>query len=123
MARILIIDDEAAVRRPVRKMLEAQGHQVEDVGNGLVGIALHAAIPFDAIITDLHMPACDGIDVIRNVRRTGDRVGIILLSGQDECDSRSLAEEFGAVWILSKPFTVELLQNLVQEVASQSRRP
>jgi DNA-binding response OmpR family regulator len=123
VARILIIDDEPAVRRPVRKMLEIPGHEVEEVEDGLLGIALHAMAPFDVIITDLHMPRCDGLEVIRNLRQIGDAVGVILLSGQSEGESHAITQELGAVWILSKPFTVEQLQTLVHQISSQSSRP
>lgn len=69
MARILIIDDETAVRRSLRVLLERAGYEVDEAGDGQAGLRLHAARPADVIITDLFMPDFDGIETILELRR------------------------------------------------------
>lgn len=116
MARILIIDDEPAIRRSVRRILEIPGHEVEEVADGLAGIALHATRPFDIIITDLRMPDFDGIEVITGLRRIDSQVQIILISGGHQEDARSHSAELGPIWHLAKPFTLQDLQSLVLQI-------
>ena len=119
MPRILIIDDEPAIRRSVRKILELSGHTVDEAAEGIVGIAMHAAHPYDVVITDLRMPDCDGLEVITAVRRVDQAVKIILISDGDDYDSCQDAELFGAVTLLPKPFTMKTLQSVVDSIGGK----
>jgi CheY-like chemotaxis protein len=81
ITRILIIDDEAAVRDSLRGYLERVGYEVLEAPNGRVGLRLHKEKPVDLIITDIFMPDGDGIEVIRAVRRTAPQLKVITVSG------------------------------------------
>jgi DNA-binding NtrC family response regulator len=120
MARILIIDDDKAVRRSVRRILEKAGHELDEAEDGFAGMALHATRPFDLIITDLRMPGFDGIAVITSLRRIDPAVKIILISGGGDHTTTTQVADLGLVWVQAKPFSVQQLQNLVQTVLDKS---
>ena len=81
MARILIIDDDEQVRRYLRKILEAQGHEVVAASDGKLGIELCREEPTDLIITDIFMPEKEGLETIGELRRDYPDVKIIAISG------------------------------------------
>ncbi len=119
MARILIIDDEAAIRRLVRIHFERAGYQVTEAPDGRAGLALHAADPADVIITDLFMPDFDGIETIRELRRVGGGVKVIVASGGDSTGRLSMlgdAKLLGADRAFQKPVKPEELVKAVREL-------
>src|SRR5882672_2561126 len=82
MGLVLIVDDEPAIRRSVRRILEYAGYEVLESGNGVDALCLLERTTPDVLITDLHMPDCDGFELTRSLRKSGRRQPkIILLSG------------------------------------------
>ena len=119
MARILIIDDQTAVRNSLRALLERAGYEVDDAGDGRAGLRLHAARPADVIITDLFMPDFDGIETILELRRAYPAVKIIVISGGDSTgrlDMRTQAQLLGAHRMFPKPLETQELLNAVREL-------
>src|SRR5215475_12447612 len=107
MARILIIDDEAPVRRLLRHMLEKEGYEVIDAPDGEVGIKLFRERPSDLVLTDILMPEKEGIETIIELRKSFPRVKIIAMSGggrMGKLDVLPIAKSFGALQTLEKPF-------------------
>jgi CheY-like chemotaxis protein len=124
VARILLVDDDDAVRDILRKALQAAGHEVEEASNGALALAAYRRRPSDVVITDLVMPEKDGLEAIIELRRLDPAVKIIAMSG----GGRTLgppqlylesARTFGALDILSKPFTVSALLKAVSEVLAR----
>ena len=115
MARILIIDDEAAVRRFLRQTLELVGHEVTEAQNGSQGLDMLAGQPVDLVITDLFMPGADGFAVIDFIRRKDLSTKVITVTTGlgDDC---ALAKEKGAARTLVKPLSVRELLDTVKEV-------
>lgn len=108
MAKILIIDDEEQVRLYLRKILEPEGHEIVEAGNGKVGLQLYREEPADLIITDIFMPEKEGLETIRELRRDYPEVKIIVISGGGNrlnLDVLPMARRFGALRALAKPFT------------------
>jgi DNA-binding response OmpR family regulator len=105
MKRILVIEDDAEVRLVVARILEARGYRVSQAGNGREAMRLHAARPFDLIVTDVVMPEMDGLELVQKFRKTHPTLPIIAISGgtyrQLYLKSVKL---FGARWTLLKPF-------------------
>jgi DNA-binding response OmpR family regulator len=119
IARILIIDDEPAIRRILRIHLERAGHQVTEAPDGRAGLDLHAADPADLIITDLFMPDFDGIETIRELRRVGRGVKVIVVSGGDSSGRLSMlgdAKLLGADRAFAKPAKPEDLLTAIREL-------
>ena len=119
MARIILIDDDAAVRRTTRRLLERAGHEVREAGDGEAGLDLLARAGADLVITDIFMPGQDGIVTVRRLRKEFPQVKVIVLSGGDSTGRMNLrrdAELFGAAASLAKPFESADLLRSVDEV-------
>ena len=121
MARILLVEDDEAVRDLLRKTLVSAGYDVEEAPNGVVAVAAYRRQACDVVITDLVMPEKDGLEAIMELRRLDPAVKIIAMSG----GGRSLgpgqlylesARLFGALRTLAKPFTAQALLKAVSEV-------
>lgn len=109
MSRILVVDDEAAIRKVVRDALENAGHEVETAVDGEEAQALLAAGEFDLVITDLNMPRVDGLELVRRIR-TDRSVPILVLTVRQEEREKVRLLDAGADDYVTKPFGVaELL--------------
>ena len=109
MSRVLVVDDEAGLRKVVRDALEQAGHEVETASNGEEALALCAERDFDLIITDLAMPRGDGLHLVREVRKTS-LVPILVLTVRGEEREKVKLLDAGADDYMTKPFGVaELL--------------
>ncbi len=119
MARILVIDDDDAVRSTVRRILELLGHEVREADDGAAGLKLLGERDADLVITDIFMPGQDGIVTVGRIRKEFPRVKIIAMSGGDSTgrmDLRHDAVLMGAAASLAKPFTPGDLLETVQRV-------
>ena len=106
--RVLVIDDEAQIRRFLRISLEANGYEVHEVANGLDGISRAAQLRPDLIILDMGLPDIDGLEVLRRLREWTTTPAIIL-SVRDADDDKVAALDAGADDYLTKPFSLEEL--------------
>ncbi len=116
MKVILIVDDEAPVRRALRRALMATG--VEDLllleaENGLDGLALARAREPDVIVSDWNMPVLDGLELLHALRRDGRTTRFVLVTGYPTDDTRQRAADLGADAVLQKPVSVEELARAV----------
>jgi two-component system, OmpR family, response regulator MprA len=111
--RVLVVDDEEAVRESVRHALELEGYVVELAPDGGRALAqIEASLP-DAVILDVLMPGVSGLDVARRLRSGGNRVPILMLTARAEVDDRVAGLDAGADDYLVKPFALdELLARL-----------
>lgn len=119
MPRILLIDDDEAIRMVLRTSLEVMGHQVEVAGNGREGLEKALAEMFDLVITDLIMPEKEGIETIQELHRRQPALKIIAMSGGgrgNAADYLPLAGLLGATRTMAKPFSHEELARTVKEV-------
>jgi two-component system chemotaxis response regulator CheY len=117
MARILLLEDERALRAMLREALEDAGHEVIDAPDGRAAKDPDLVAATDVIVTDLMMPVCDGLEAIREARAIKATVRIIAMSGGGRrvtTDFLPLARELGANRILYKPFRVSELVEAVQ---------
>jgi two-component system response regulator MprA len=109
--KILVVDDERAVRDSLRRALELEGYEIElaeDGGKALSILAEDAAQP-DAIILDVLMPGVDGLEVCRRIRHSGNRVPVLMLTARDEVENRVAGLDAGADDYVTKPFALEEL--------------
>ena len=112
--KILVVDDERAVRESLRRALELEGYQVELAEDGEQALALVEDAPgADAMILDVLMPGIDGLEVCRRLRLGGHDVPVLMLTARAEVDSRVAGLDAGADDYLPKPFALaELLARL-----------
>lgn len=107
MARILLLEDERALRMLLREVLEDVGHIVVDAPDGRAAKNAAIVAATDVVVTDLMMPLCDGLEAIREAREIKSAVRIIAMSGGGRrvtTDFLPIARELGADCILYKPF-------------------
>jgi two-component system, OmpR family, response regulator MprA len=112
--RILVVDDEPAVRESLRRALALDGYEVELATDGEEALTrLNAATQPDAVILDILMPGIDGLEVCRRLRSTGSELPVLMLTARAEVDSRVAGLDAGADDYLPKPFALaELLARL-----------
>jgi len=114
MAQILVIDDEGAVRKMLRRLLEHLGHDVVEACDGGEGIQLFQQGGIDLIISDIVMPQ-SGLDVIRQVRQTDSDVSIIAITDYDIA-ALEMAKELGADYIFEKPLHIQDVMETVEDL-------
>src|SRR5438552_4992905 len=105
MSRVLLVDDEAGIRKVVRDALERAGHAVETAAEGEDASRLFDGAEFDLVITDLSMPQMDGLSLVEHIRRTS-RVPILVLTVRQEERQKVRLLDAGADDYVTKPFGV-----------------
>ena len=118
MAHILVIDDEAALRKVISLALTGRGDRVSQAENGRVAIQLLRSGTFDLVITDLLMPEQDGIETIIALRQNLPPTPVIAMSGAPNNSALYLeiAQRLGVRRTLAKPFDISELITAVDEV-------
>jgi DNA-binding response OmpR family regulator len=119
MALILVIDDDDTMRRMVRRILEAAGHEIVEAADGNQGTRLFAERKPELVVTDIVMPDKEGIETILDIRKIDDKAKIIAVSGGGVdigLNYLGVAGKLGATAVLAKPFRVNELNDLVTVV-------
>ena len=120
--KILVVDDERAVRESLRRALELEGYEIELAADGqeaLQRLEANGDGQPDAVILDVLMPVVDGLEVCRRIRRSGNRVPVLMLTARDEIENRVAGLDAGADDYVTKPFALE---ELVARVRALLRR-
>jgi two-component system response regulator MprA len=104
--RVLVIDDDRAVRDAVRRAFTLERYEVEVADGGLEGLQRLEASRPDVIVLDLMMPDVDGLEVCRRIRAAGDRIPILMLTARDAVSDRIDGLDAGADDYLVKPFDI-----------------
>ena len=108
--KILVVDDERAVRESLRRALELEGYEIELAADGREALErLEAESQPDALILDVLMPGVDGLEVCRRLRRTGSRLPVLMLTARDAVENRVAGLDAGADDYVTKPFALEEL--------------
>lgn len=122
--KIVIVDDESAIRELVRFNLEKAGYTVREAADGPTGLALAREKP-DLIVLDLMLPGMDGLEVCRSLKGARETAGIpiIMLTARDDEFDKVVGLELGADDYLTKPFSPRELVARVKAVLRRSQRP
>jgi two-component system KDP operon response regulator KdpE len=107
--RILVVDDEPAIRRFLHTSLGSQGYHVAEAEDGSAGLKALETSPADVLVLDLGLPGIDGFEVIRRVRESGSTVPIIVLSVRTDEAGKVKALDLGADDYVTKPFGIDEL--------------
>jgi DNA-binding NtrC family response regulator len=124
VARILLIDDEACIRRPLQLLLERAGHEVFSAANGVEAVRLWRESSGDLVITDIHMPEKDGLETILELRQLSPRTPILAMSGghrNGRVDVLGDATQLGAFRTIAKPFALREMLQAVEELLQESQ--
>jgi two-component system response regulator RegX3 len=117
--RVLVVEDEAALRDGISDLLRGDGHTVTAVGDGVAGVEAGLAEPFEVVVLDLMLPRLDGIEVCRRLRAARPGLPIVMLTarGSEDDKVRGLGE--GADDYVTKPFSA---RELLARVRALGRR-
>ena len=105
MERILVVEDDRAVQKALRRLFEAEGFAVEISGDGKSALEAFRAAPPAAIVLDLRLPAMSGRDVCREIKQQVPSLPIIVLSAASDVSDKVLLLELGADDYVTKPFS------------------
>jgi two-component system response regulator MprA len=119
--RILVVDDEPAVREAVDRALRLDGYRTELAGDGRAALTAIASAPPDALVLDVLMPQVDGLEVCRRLRAAGDRTPVLMLTARDAIADRVKGLDAGADDYLVKPFALEELLARVRALLRRAR--
>jgi two-component system response regulator MprA len=108
--RILVVDDDPAVRRALEHALRRDGYQVCQAASGIEALEEHARSAPDALVLDVMMPEPNGLEICRRLRAAGDGTPILLLTARDLIDDRVAGLDSGADDYLVKPFALAELR-------------
>jgi DNA-binding response OmpR family regulator len=123
MEPILVIDDEAPMRKMIRTILESSNYQVIEAPNGIAGLRMFREHQPALVITDILMPDKEGIETIREIKQIHPHARIIAISGGGRAartDFLKVAEKFGALESLKKPFRRNELLACVERVLART---
>jgi two-component system response regulator MprA len=121
--RILVVDDEAAVRGAIRRALMFDGYEVDVASDGGDAFDVMAAAAPDALIVDVLMPRVDGLELCRRLREAGDRTPILILTARHLVSDRVAGLDAGADDYLVKPFALEELLARIRALLRRTTGP
>ena len=120
--RVLVVDDETAIREAIRMTLEYEGYRIDEARSGQEGIDKATKTPYDAILLDIKMPVLDGIEVLENLKEQKVTAPVVMVSGRfTEPQDKVQGLELGADDYFLKPFDpvlfVARIKNLLRSSA------
>ncbi|WP_417784586.1 sigma-54-dependent transcriptional regulator [Tenacibaculum sp.] len=116
MSKILIIEDEAAIRRVLKKIIseENDSYEVEEAEDGLQGIEMIKKTDYDLVLCDIKMPKMDGVEVLEKARKLKPEIPMVMISGHGDLDTAVNTMRLGAFDYISKPPDLNRLLNTVR---------
>ena len=122
--RVLVVDDEAKMRRVLEIMLQRMGHEVACAANGDEALQVMKTAPANLVISDLRMPGMSGTELLKALRGQGDEVPVIIMTAYGTIESAVEAMKLGACDYIIRPFDVEALDLAINRIlaAGQMRQ-
>jgi two-component system response regulator MprA len=118
--RVLVVDDDAAVRDSLARTLRFEGHEVDTARDGQEALAMVRAGEPDAVILDVSMPVMDGLECCRELRAAGVLVPVLMVTARDSVGDRVAGLDAGADDYLIKPFALQELQARLRALMRRS---
>jgi DNA-binding response OmpR family regulator len=108
--KILVVEDDASMQNSICAGLSKFGYAVDRASDGEEALELFETNQYDAVILDLNLPKLDGIEVLREIRKTDEKLGVLILSARSGVDDKVLGLDAGANDYLAKPFHFKELE-------------
>ena len=119
MAKILVVDDEKAIRDSLKRYLELEGNEVVLANDGLEALVILNDTVFDVALVDIIMPTVDGLTLMRRMQQDHPSVRIVVMSAYDEVLDLPM-RELGIFLTIKKPFTLQGVKEVVEAAANTS---
>src|SRR5258707_14546281 len=119
--RVLVVDDETAIREAIRMTLEYEGYRIDEARSGQDGIDKATKTPYDAILLDIKMPVLDGIEVLENLKEQKVASPVIMVSGHGDISTAVECTKRGAFDFLEKPLNRDQLLLAVRNAVRQQK--
>jgi two-component system nitrogen regulation response regulator NtrX len=119
--RVLVVDDETAIREAIRMTLEYEGYRIDEARSGQDAIEKATRIPYDAIMLDIKMPVLDGIEVLENLKEQKVPTPVIMVSGHGDISTAVECTKRGAFDFLEKPLNRDKLLLSVRNAVRQQK--
>lgn len=124
LARVLVVEDDSAIRRGVRDALEYAGYTVLEAADGREGFEVASTAEIDMVLLDIYMPRRDGLSVLEELRRVRPALPVIFLTAKGEAEDRVRGLRLGADDYIVKPFNAgELLARVEAVLRRSAERP
>ncbi len=121
--KILVVEDENAIRYLLRSNLEYEGYEVTEADNGLLGLELAEKIRPDLILLDLMLPQMSGMEVCKRLRATGNSTPVIMLTARDQQMDKVIGLKTGADDYITKPFDILELCARIEAIFRRTGKP
>jgi two-component system, OmpR family, KDP operon response regulator KdpE len=121
--KVLIVDDESAIRRALRSALQTMGFEVSEATTGEDALHLIERTRYDVVLLDINMPGMGGMEACREIRRRSTRLGILMLTVRDSEEDKVKALDAGADDYVTKPFHVRELTARIRGAVRRSQIP
>lgn len=121
-ATILVVDDEENAREGLSKILSKEGYSVDMASNGKEAIETLRRQSFDLVITDMKMPLMDGFEVLREIKKMNENIGVIMITAYGEVESYLEAMNMGAFEYINKPVRVNELKRVIIKVLEERHK-
>lgn len=118
-ARILVVDDEDALRTVLSSELEGEGYEVDTAGDGDEAIAIVQKKQFNLVLLDIKMPKVDGFEVLKFIKEKSPHVKVIMLTGFADLKNAIESKKLGAEDFVSKPYDLVDLLTTIERVLSE----
>ncbi|HET7616911.1 MAG TPA: sigma-54 dependent transcriptional regulator [Vicinamibacterales bacterium] len=120
-SRILVVDDEAEIRRSLRMILEYEGYEVAEAASGPEGLALVERDTPDLVFLDIKMPGMDGLEALEKMRQADEALPIVIISGHGTVSTAVEATKLGAFDFIEKPLTTERVLVTIRNALDRTR--
>jgi two-component system response regulator (stage 0 sporulation protein F) len=119
--KILVVDDEEDARDLFNTILTDEGYAVSLANGGEQALSLFNNNPYNLVITDIKMPGMDGLQLLQEIRKTGSKTDVIMVTAYGEVESYLKAMSLGAAEYINKPVRIKELKRIVHKVLTEQR--
>jgi two-component system KDP operon response regulator KdpE len=119
--KVLVVDDDSAIRRALHNTLHGMGFEVDDAASGEAALDLVREAEYDVVLLDINMPGIGGIRACREIRKSLPHLGILMLTVRDREEDKVTALDAGADDYITKPFNIRELAARIRAAVRRSR--
>ena len=117
---VLVVDDEKLICMDLQKIITSQGHDVVTTQNGLDAMRMIEDLSFDLVFLDLMLPDINGLDVLKEIKKTKSHLPVVLVTGYPDSEAMNQALELGPVSVLKKPFNRQQIRDILKILLAPS---